>query len=186
VLRRLGAAGAALADGRAEAGFRLWREEVDRGFLLAKGAWPPGPDQGAPERDGCLDHPASAARVIGVLAYGILGVEADATRHRLRLRPRLPAAWDRLAVTNLALGDAAVDLDYARDGDRHVFTLEQTRGAVPIRAILEAALPARELREAAIDGTPAQLDPLPSGGRMLVPVQLTLESKRTITLRVSA
>lgn len=186
VLRRLGAAGAALAEGRADEGFRLWREEVDRGFLLAKGAWPPGPNDGATSGDGCLDHPASAARVIGVLVYGILGVEADATRHRLRLRPRLPATWDRLAVTNLALGDAAVDLDYARDGDRHVFTLEQTRGAVPIRAILEATLPARDLLQAAVDGAPARLDPRPAGDRVLVPVQFTLDTRRTLTLRASA
>lgn len=186
VLRRLGAAGEALAEARAEEGFRLWREDVDRGFLLAKGAWPAGLQNRASVAGACVDHPAAAARVIGVFAYGILGIQADATRHRLLLRPHLPAAWDRLAVTNLALGDAAVDLDYTRDGDRHVFTLEQTRGAVPIRAILEAALPARELREAAVDGAPAQLDPRPSGDRLHVPVQLTLETKRTITLRVSA
>jgi hypothetical protein len=84
------------------------------------------------------------------------------------------------------MGDAAVDVGYDRDGDRFVFTLEQTRGAVPVRAVLEADLPARALREAVIDGVPAQLDARPFGDRLRVPVQLTLERSRTITLRASA
>lgn len=113
----------------------------------------------------------------------LLGVEPDATRGRLVLRPRPPAGWARFQVASLAMGDAAVTLHYHRDGGTHRFVLRQSHGFAPIRCILEPELPGR-LRAARVDGTEARLEPVTLGERSRVPVQLALDHERTLELEM--
>ncbi|HEX6939456.1 MAG TPA: hypothetical protein VF158_08590 [Longimicrobiales bacterium] len=173
--------------GRGEAAFRHWWHNVEACFARAKGAWGEALQHG-PERraaGACPDHACSAAMAASPFVYGLLGAEPDAVKGRLRLRPQIPAAWDRLDVRRLRMGDATVSLGYTRAGDRHVFRLVQDEGAVPITVVFEPMLPARRLVAARVDGQPAELDARPHGERMRVPVQLVLDAERVVELDVA-
>ncbi|HEX7120650.1 MAG TPA: GH116 family glycosyl hydrolase [Longimicrobiales bacterium] len=174
------------AAGRGAAAFRHWLQNVEACFARQKGAW----DEvlhGLEHRAAgvCPDQAWSTAMAVCPLVYGLLGAEPDAAKGRLRLRPQIPEAWDRLAVRRLRMGDATVSLDYRRDGDRHTFRLVQEAGSVPVTLIFEPMLPARRLAAARVDGEPAELDPRPHGERMLVPVQLVLDAERVVELDVA-
>ncbi|HEX7048672.1 MAG TPA: hypothetical protein VF188_00550 [Longimicrobiales bacterium] len=139
--------------------------------------------------DGEADAPdavRTAIEVVLPLIHGMLGAEPDAVRGRLQLSTWIPADWDRLEVLRLRMGDAAVALRYDRDGARHTFRIEQHSGAIPIRLILEAALPGRRLLAARVEGTEAELDPVPAGERLRIPVQLALDHERTLEFHVAA
>lgn len=117
--------------------------------------------------------------------HDVLGVEPDAPKHRLRLRPRLPDAWDRLAIRRIRMADTEIALDYRRDGDRHTFRVEQESGAVPVQVVLEPLLVARRVVKATVDGQAAELEPRPADGRILVPVQLVLDHERELVIDVA-
>ena len=181
------AAWAEYVAGRDEAALRHLLANASLAFERAKGAW----DEvlHGTERAGigvCPDQAWSTALTLAPLVYGMLGVEPDASRNRLRLRPQVPRGWDRLEARNLALGDAAITFRYERHHDHHVFRLEQERGAAPVRVILEPVLYARALRHATVDGEPARLDAVPFAGRMKVPVQLVLDAERVVELHTEA
>jgi glycogen debranching enzyme len=168
------------AAGRSDAGYRHWRSNLDLAFERAKGAW----DEvlhGTERRAAgvCPDQAWSTAMAVSPLVYGLLGAEPDAPKGRLRLRPQLPAAWDRFEVRNLRMGEASLRLRYERNGPAHAFTIEQEEGAVPVRLIFEPALPG-PVAAARVDGVTAQLDPRPFGERVLAPVQLALDNERII------
>ncbi|HEX9106818.1 MAG TPA: hypothetical protein VF832_06315, partial [Longimicrobiales bacterium] len=120
------------------------------------------------------------------VAYGMLGIEADAPRARLRLRPQVPAAWDRLEAERIRIGDAELRLTYARLESRHRFTLEPLAGAVPLRVVLEAAISGAPsaVRGTWVDGRVASLDLRSWGERTLVPVQLVLDDRRVLEVEV--
>ncbi|HEX7088534.1 MAG TPA: hypothetical protein VF192_00265 [Longimicrobiales bacterium] len=171
----------AYAAGRSEAAFEHWRRCIQR--LVAEGA--ERREVAPADRLTADSGPAvAAANVIIPLVYGLLGAEPDALRHRLRLRFQPPAAWDRLHVERLRMGDAEVSLRYHREGARHTLRVEQTRGAAPLRLVLEPLLPARRLAAARVDGQDARLDARPAGERLLVPIQLVLDHERSLEIYV--
>src|SRR5471030_1517088 len=49
---------------------------------------------------------------------GLFGLDWDALHHTLRLAPNLPVAWDTARLHNVPLGDARIDLDFARQDGR--------------------------------------------------------------------
>ena len=168
--------------GRAESGFRHWRQIIDHAFSGAKGAWDEVLHGTEPRAIGvCPDQAWSAAMAIAPLVHGMLGLEPDAARGRLTLRPRLPAEWDRFQVTNLRVGDARLALRFRRDRGRHIFRVDQVAGSVPLRLVFEPAIPGL-VRSAAVDGQPAVLATRPFGDRCLAPVQLVLDHERTVEL----
>ncbi|HEX6694558.1 MAG TPA: hypothetical protein VF035_07685 [Longimicrobiales bacterium] len=122
------------------------------------------------------------ARVLVPVCLGLLGLEPDATRGRIRIRPRLPDAWSYLDVRGIPIGDAAVAMRWQRQRGRHVFTFRQERGPVPLRLIFEPLLQPAARLVAAVDGVAATLDAVPHHGRMMVPVQLALDAERVITM----
>lgn len=171
--------------GRAEAGFRHWWMNVEQALWRERGAW----DEvlHGTERRGrgvCPDQAWSTAMVVAPLVYGLLGVQPDACVHRLRLRPQIPAAWDRLAVRRLRVGDAHLSLAYHRQGGRHTFELSQTRGAVPLNVVFEPALTGGHPVAVRVDDTVADLDVRPFGERVLVPVQLVLDGRRRVVIEL--
>lgn len=179
------AAWAEYAAGRDEPALRHLLANASLAFERAKCAW----DEvlHGTERNGigvCPDQAWSTALTAAPLIYGMLGAEPDAARHRLRLRPQIPRDWEFLEARAIPLADCAVTLRYERHHDHHVFRLEQERGAAPVRVILEPVLHARALRHATVDGVPAQLGPVPFGGRMLVPVQIVLDAERVVELHI--
>ncbi|HET9984561.1 MAG TPA: hypothetical protein VFQ38_13275 [Longimicrobiales bacterium] len=174
--RALAGAGgwAAFADGRARSAFDAWTGLAAAGIDPGRGLW-----TGAAG----LDDAAATAGVLNGFVYGLLGAEPDAPRHRLRLRPQLPEAWDSADVLRIRMGEASLSLRFRREGALHRFEVEPEAGPVPVRVILEPALPGH-LRAAHIDGVAAQLDPRPFGERVIVPVQLVVDHSRTVELEV--
>lgn len=142
-------------------------------------AWPDAASAG-PESARAASR--AAARVLAFV-HGLLGAGPDAPRHRLLLRPRIPAGWRSLRVEGIRFGDASISLAYEGDGDRYLFRLDQPDGAVPVRVVFEPALPIVALESAAVDGQAARLDARRVGERVVVPVQIVLDHERRIELR---
>jgi hypothetical protein len=163
------------------AAFGAARSEPAQSVGRTQFAAPPNPT--LPE---AIETPEAAAGAIVGAVHGLLGVEPDATRHRIVVRPRLPSAWDRLEVRALRLGDAEIAIRYRREGGLHIFRLDQELGGVPVRVIFEPVLPAARLVAATVDGEPAELDPRPVAGGLAVPVQIVLDHERTIELRAES
>jgi hypothetical protein len=121
-----------------------------------------------------------AARMLRFV-HRTLGVQPDATRLRLRLRPQ-PVGAAVLEVRDLAFADALVALTVALEGDIVTCRLEQESGAIPATAILELVAPG-EAVEAEVDGRRAELTPRRDEDGLVVPVQLVLDAPRTVVLR---
>jgi hypothetical protein len=178
---------AAFAAGRTQEAAALWRINLERiPSRHQRGAWPEAL-HGEEERllGTCSDSAGSTAMAIVPLVYGLLGVVPDAPRHRLGLRPQLPAAWNDLQVQNLRLGDNTVALTYKGRKPWHTFRLRQEQGGYPLTVAFQPAVPAGALLEARVDGRTARLQPRPFGERTLVPVQLVLDREREIALRMA-
>ena len=165
----------AWAGGTSEAAAAAWLERAAGGLTPARALWhgPAG-----------ISDAAVTAEVIAGAAHGLLGLEPDAPRGRLRLRPQIPAAWDRVDVEHIRLADAEIRLGYTRRDGVHRFEIEQLAGAVPVRAVLEPAVPGI-VRAARVDGSPASLNPLRWGERTLVPVQIVLDERRVLEVEVA-
>jgi hypothetical protein len=114
----------------------------------------------------------------------LLGVEPDATRGRLVLRPRPPKGWTRFQARSLAMGEARFTLSYGSEGRVHRFGVTQDRGAAPARLILAPELDGN-LVAAWVDGERADLAPVKRGDRTGVPVQLALDHERTLELEMA-
>jgi hypothetical protein len=111
----------------------------------------------------------------------VLGVEPDAARGRLTLRPRPPMGWDHFEVRGLCMGDAAFTMAWRRDAGVNRFTIRQDRGPAPVTLVLEATIPG-PLRAARVDGVPADLAAVEGVGGLRVPVQLALDHERVVEL----
>jgi hypothetical protein len=178
-------AGAALRHLAAAAGF----DEPPISAPAALGSGSANPEAGNRRgADGAAAAPgfsADDAELVLYVAHGQLGLDADATRHRLRLRPVLPATG-RVFIRSIGFGDATISIVVtAADGMVRI-ELEQDSGALPVTALLEPAVESATLHDAAVDGTPASLTPRPWAGRLLVPVQLVLDAPRTLVLQLDA
>lgn len=123
--------------------------------------------------------PPEAAGPITQTVYGTLGYLPDAPKGRLLLRPDIEPAWQHLSVHNLHIGDALINLDYARQDSTMEFTFSQIAGAYPIRLIFEPILSV-PVRQAFVDAAPASLDFRPFGERFIIPVQIMLDERRTV------
>ena len=148
-----------------------------------------GTDSGAASAAGAasIDIPeaeCAASSLVDAVVRGLLGVEPDAARGRVVLRPRLPEAWTWCDVRRLTVGDASIDLEYVREGDRHSYTLLQTRGGPPVTLIFEPELAGGAVRGAAVDGEPAALEAVRVGGRLRVPVQVVLDGERRVEVEI--
>lgn len=141
----------------------------------------PEPGAGLAPRSG---EARDTADLVDYYLRDILGVEPDAPKNRLVLRPRLPEEWDHLDLRRLRFGDAEIDLSYRRAGDRHHFSLVQESGAIPVRVIFEPELPGARLVAASVDGEDAELAPRAGRSGVIVPVQIVLDDLRSIELEI--
>lgn len=119
--------------------------------------------------------------VLPLLAAGILGIEPDAERGRLRFRLHVPAAWPRWGAVNIHIGDAAVDLHVVRDATDITISVDQARGALPLTLILEPTVHA-PVEACFVDGQDAELTLRRLPDRVIVPVQLVLEVPRELRI----
>ena len=70
---------------------------------------------------------AWAAGAMLWLVGSILGLEADAPNHHLYVQPMLPIWLPDVKLTNIAVGDATVDLRFWREGEQtHWSVIQQT------------------------------------------------------------
>lgn len=114
------------------------------------------------------------------IAFDTLGIEPDAARGRLRLRPRLDR-YDQLAAHHIRFGDASIDITATRDPGELVVRVEQTAGAIPITVLLEPYI--AHPGPCTVDGHPADLSPQVLADGTILPVQLVLDEPRTLVVR---
>jgi hypothetical protein len=115
----------------------------------------------------------------------LIGVQPDAARHRLWLRPRLPAGWVALSVQDIQCGDDSVRLDADLLPGLLTVRLEQDAGAIPVTALVEPFVPGA-VSAVRVDGRSASLAPRAVEGGTRVPVQLVLDRGRTLEIEFDA
>lgn len=113
------------------------------------------------------------------IAFRTLGLEPDAARGRLRLRPRLNGL-EEIRVRNIRFGDGSVSLSAARSAGRLTVRVEQEAGAIPLTVLLEPFV--RGHARAVVDGQPADLEARVVTGGTILPVQLVLDDARTLVV----
>jgi hypothetical protein len=118
--------------------------------------------------------------MVGDVAFNTIGIDPDAARGRLRLRPRLDLL-NELHVRRIRFGDGSVSLLAERRDAALSIHVEQDTGSIPITVLLEPFL--TEPGSAMVDGRPAELIPRSVDGGLILPVQLVLDERRTLLVR---
>jgi hypothetical protein len=117
------------------------------------------------------------------VAFNVLGLQPDAVRGRLRLRPRLDR-FAEIEALNIHFGGGSVRVSATRDGAAIVLRIEQDAGGIPITVLLEPFVDSPETAD--VDGRRAQLMPRNVDGGTIVPVQLVLDQVRTLVVHTRA
>jgi hypothetical protein len=122
---------------------------------------------------------APAATVLDI-AHDLLGIEPDAPRGRIRLRPHI-GAHDAIDVRGIRFADGSLRLAVIRTDEGVEIRVEQDAGALPFTLILEAVVAVA--LGTAIDGRVADLQVRPHEHGVIVPVQLVLDDVRLLRVR---
>lgn len=125
---------------------------------------------------GCL-----TAELLMALAYGALGLDADAPAGRIRIAPRIPSHLTAFAASGLCVGACSLRMDYEQSARWHRFRLTPEVASVPPLAVFEAAVPGSVAR-IRVDGRRAELDVKPAGRWTIVPIQLPVDGVRSIEI----
>lgn len=161
-----------------------WRALLDEGLAggpAGPATWDPLVDLSGPQED--ADRPATSGELILAFVHGMLGLSADAPVGRLRLAPRMPEHLTSFAVEGIPISDGTIRMAYERRGDSARFTLEPERVGVPPLVVFEPSV-SGQIQTVLIDGRPAELDQRSEAGRTVVPVQLPLDSTRTVDFTI--
>ena len=162
-----------------------WRAVLDEGLVrgpAGPATWddltslPALPDQ-------IMDRPAATGELILAFVHGMLGLSPDAPVGRLRLAPRIPEHLTRFAAEGIPIGEGTIRMAYERSGAEVLFTLEPERIGVPPLLVFEPSV-SGEARSVEVDGAAAELDLRSDTGRTVVPVQLPLDSPRTVRITI--
>jgi hypothetical protein len=157
------------------AGRSLAEDTRRAGTLLGVGTRPgfnTDPDDG--------DVAAAALSVLGFV-HGVLAIEPDAVRGRIRLQPHMRAVWSTINVPQIRFADGLVALHMVRNSGRTDISVAQSAGAVPYTALLEPVI-SGAVASTEVDGSLASLDVTFADGVSRVPVQLVLDNTRVLTL----
>jgi glycogen debranching enzyme len=68
----------------------------------------------------------SAAMVVSPILRGMLGLDADAFTHEVVFAPHMPYGWSSVHLSNLRLGNCALDLAYRRTADSIVLEAKRS------------------------------------------------------------
>jgi hypothetical protein len=153
-------------------GWSAWNDRLDRAPY----------SQGFATQLGRCHTIDAQVRVLTTLLYGLLGIDPDAARQRIRLRPWIPGDWWFLEAAGLRFGDSRLALRYHRNDSAHTFQLVPLEGTIPLRIIFEPSVEARAITRITVDGVVATLDLRRADDRWICPVQVTLDHERTIVL----
>jgi hypothetical protein len=112
----------------------------------------------------------SSAMVISVALRGMLGIEADALHHNLRVAPALPASWDQVDVRHLPFGNGRIDLSMRRD--RGKLLVETVSARSQVLCLSTAGLAGGECSqaEASRHSTTIRLEPIEIGLEVKAPI----------------
>lgn len=122
---------------------------------------------------------AADALVIRDAAFHTIGIDPDAARGRLRLRPRLDR-MDELRVRGIRFGDGSISLSADRSDSMLTIRVQQDAGSIPVTVLLEPFL--LEPGSATMDGQPAELVAQNVADGTILPVQLVLDETRTMVV----
>ena len=90
---------------------------------------------------GVCPHQAwSETMVLQPTIEGMLGLEVDAAKSRVKFSPRLPADWSSIKVKRIKIGSNLVDYSMKRSGRRTVFNFS-TNSSVPIKIDFKPTFP---------------------------------------------
>lgn len=128
------------------------------------------------------EHVDPDVKVICDVAHVLLGIDPDAARGRLRLRPRL-GERDLLDARHVRFADGSVSIRAVRTAAALEYRVEQVEGSIPLTLLLEPFVddPIR----AEVDGHTAELVPQSVEGGVIVPVQLVLDDVRTLIVHTA-
>ena len=162
--------------------WRDWRILLDEG--LTKG--PAGPatwdEISSNPHSQVQDYGESlTAELLLSLAHGLLGLAPDAPLGRLRIAPRIPSHLTSLEVTGIQIGDGEVSVAYQREREEINFTLTPERVGIPPLIIFEPSI-SGTVQKVLMDGKNAELNLKSINGQTVVPIQLPLDSARTMTI----
>jgi hypothetical protein len=165
---------AALERGLLRAGMDGWRRLVDEANSPVRGASPALLGTTA-------DCPDAAALFVLTLAHGLLGIEPDAHRSRIRIAPRFATPTESFAVHGIRCGDAVVSLRADAAGCAITLRIAQDAGAIPLTALLEPVVEG-VVAAVFVDQRAAELDVRPHGEGSAVPVLIVLDAERTLRI----
>lgn len=97
----------------------------------------------------------SAAMVVSPLLRGLLGLQADSPGRRVRLRPHLPADWDRFQIEGLPLGGSRLDLSFQRDEKSFALSIRNPSKQPLELSFAPALAPSAHISSARFNGQPA-------------------------------
>src|SRR5690606_2375401 len=129
------------------------------------------------------DSPGVRDWIVPLLSAGLLGIDPDSERGRLRIRLHVPAAWPEWGASNIRIGDASVDLHIQRDVHSVRISADQTAGALPLTLILEPTVHA-PVSACFVDTQPADLALRATADHVIVPVQLALDAPRELAIEL--
>ena len=121
------------------------------------------------------------AELLLALAHGLLGLAPDAPFGRLRIAPRIPSHLVSFEVTGIQIGDGEVSVAYQRDRQEINFTLKPERVRIPPLIVFEPSINGT-VQQVLMDGKTAELNLKNVNRQTVVPVQLPLDSARTLTI----
>lgn len=128
----------------------------------------------------------SEAMVVSPVLRGLLGLEASGAGRVLTFAPQLPADWDRVAVRNVAGGDARVDLALERGRGEVTVTVTRragTAGALRVRVAPWFPLDA-SVRSATVDGRTVPVKASRRGDGQSAEVELDATATHRVAFRV--
>jgi hypothetical protein len=83
----------------------------------------------------------ATSMLVTPLVRGMIGIEPDAPNRALSIEPHLPAEWNSLDVTNIAVGGHRVSMSIRRGHGKYEISLRRTGPAAPLFVRLAPALP---------------------------------------------
>jgi hypothetical protein len=66
--------------------------------------------------------------IISPLVEGVLGIEPQASEHRLQVIPHFPTGWDKVALERFQVGNACFTVDASRTDSEYRLTVTQNKG----------------------------------------------------------
>ena len=98
-----------------------------------------------PEIESVPEQTWSSAGFYSATVHGLLGLQVDATRHKLTFAPRLPLEWDYVNVDRVSVGGAVLELELRRSQDGLELTVKNSGPTVAIDFRPEVPLGAAEV-----------------------------------------